>query len=405
MLKSCLIMTPLENDKRRIAESSINFLSYINSYLEEKIEFAGADEIKDLPYQLIFVGSGGTAREFKKIFEISEGPYILISTPDNNSLAASMEEISYVNDHGRNGEILHGTAEMIANKIKVLDRVFKTIDKLRHTHFGVLGNPNMLINSEYDEDLLLKTTGIRTTLIGMDEVKAEIEKKAYEQNQYTEMLLSSVYDKEEIKKSLYIYGAVKRLIGKYGFDGIALRCFDLLEPYKTSGCLALAILNSEGIPAACEGDTRSLLSMSILYYLTGEPIFMANPSRIDMEKHEMVFAHCTLPITMVSRYSLTTHFESGISVAVKGYFDDGDYTLFKCRENMKDYVVQRAEFIENPNDMALCRSQIKLRVPDCSIYLTNPLSNHQMIAKGDHTEIVNEFFNWIKEINKEIRRK
>ncbi len=394
-IKATLITTTLENDKRRILESVNSFLASINSYLEEKIELTTSDELMSEPYRLILVGSGGSARAFKAIFEEMDGPYILLTTPNDNSLAASMEMLSYINDKGRRGEILHGSAEAIAKKVKQLHRVFKTINRLKTFHMGVLGNPNMLINSEYDEAVLSETTGIKTTLVGMDEIFEEIKKEEYVPNQYTQELLASGYDKSEIEKSLYIYGAVKRLIEKYSFDGIALRCFDLLTPFKASGCLALAILNQEGIPASCEGDTRSLLSMSILNLLTGEPVFMANPSRIDMDKKEMVFAHCTLPLHMTEKYSLTTHFESGISVAVKGEFTDGVYTLFKCRENMKQYFVQKGEFIESPCDLSLCRSQIKLRVGNTEHYLTHPLSNHQMICKGNHTEIVNEFFKWI----------
>ena len=174
----------------------------------------------------------------------------------------------------------------------------------------------------------------------------------------------------------------------------SLRCFDLLDPYKASGCLALAILNSMGIPASCEGDTRSLLSMVVMSTLTGQPCFMANPSRIDMDRKEIVLAHCTLPLSMVDSYSLTTHFESGISVAVKGEFADDTYTLFKCREDMRTYFVQKAAFVENLNECDLCRTQVRLRVEDVDSYLTHPLSNHQIMVRGDHVDEVNELFKW-----------
>ena len=38
---------------------------------------------------------------------------------------------------------------------------------------------------------------------------------------------------------------------------MTVRCFDLLGRIGTTGCLALAILNAEGIPAACEGDREN----------------------------------------------------------------------------------------------------------------------------------------------------
>ena len=190
-------------------------------------------------------------------------------------------------------------------------------------------------------------------------------------------------------------GGKQPMIEKYSFDAVSLRCFDLIAPLKATGCIALALLNSEGIPASCEGDTRSLLSMIVMNTLTGRPCFMANPSRIDVSRKTVVFAHCTLPLSMVRDYSLTTHFESGISVAVKGEFEKGVYTVFKCFEDGR-YAVQKAVFEENLCEATLCRTQIRLSCPDVDYFLTSPLGNHQIIVSGDHTECVNAFFSALK---------
>ena len=39
---------------------------------------------------------------------------------------------------------------------------------------------------------------------------------------------------------------LRRIVDRYELDGFTLRCFDLLNPFIT-GCLALGILNAEGI--------------------------------------------------------------------------------------------------------------------------------------------------------------
>ncbi len=405
MIKVALIMTPLENDKRRILKEAEDFRKEISVYLGNELIFSDAAEIQEEEYKFIFVASGGSARAFKKIFQMMSGPFILITTQSNNSLAAAMEELSYINDHGEQGEILHGCASAVAERISCIWRSFEAIRKLRSSKIGVLGSPNMLINSEYEPALLEKTSGAKTTYITMQEVMDEIDRKSYVGNEYTENLISTGYNRQELEKSFFIYGALKRIIAKNGFSAIALRCFDLLEPYETSGCLALAMLNSEGIPASCEGDTRSLLSMIVMGLLTSEPCFMANPSRIDMKKREIVLAHCTVPLSMVDEYTLMTHFESGLSVAVKGKFSNGIYTLFKCREDMKTYFVQKAEFAGNLSESNLCRTQLKLKVEDVESYLTKPLSNHQIVVSGDHTQVVNEFFKWIQLKNKDYQKK
>ena len=48
--------------------------------------------------------------------------------------------------------------------------------------------------------------------------------------------------------------------------------------------------------------------MMIMQALTGEAPFMANPAYMDAERHEAVYAHCTIPISMLTSYTLATHF-------------------------------------------------------------------------------------------------
>lgn len=394
-MKTNLLISPIKATRERILENCKEFLDGINKELKGfQIELT-EDDLDSEPYRLVFIGSGGAAAPFKKLFERTEGPYVLLSTQYNNSLPACMEILSYINDHGAKGQIVYGTYEEIARKLERLDRIFRAKSRLSNMTFGVLGTPNVLINSEADTVVLEKTLGIKTVEITMDEVLASIAEKDYPRNNFTETLLNIASDKTEMEKSLNVYGGVKRLVEKYGFDGIALRCFDLLEPIKTSGCIALAILNAEGIYAACEGDTRSLLSMAVLGEISGEPCFMANPSRLDTIKSTMLFAHCTLPINMPESFSLDTHFESDISIAVRGEFKEGDFTLFKCRENMKQYFVQKGEFVSCPKEKLFCRTQLELKIDDWHTYLTRPLSNHQVICKGNWAEEVSEFFSWL----------
>ena len=161
----------------------------------------------------------------------------------------------------------------------------------------------------------------------------------------------------------------------------------------TTGCLALALLNAEGIPAACEGDQKSLVSMMVLNALTQESGFMANPSCMDPEKGEIIFAHCTLPIDMPDEYSLTTHFESGIGVAVASDIKAQPMTIFKCDETMRRYYAGRADLVETMHREDLCRSQMKLSLEDGTEYFANaPISNHHIICKGDWKEVIDEYF-------------
>lgn len=395
MIKAALIATPLENDKRRILEEAEEVRKSLSEKLGYEVSFVSEEELKSERCKYIFVASGGSAQAFKHIFSMMPGPFVFITTQSNNSLAASMEELSYVQINGQAGRIVHGSVDEMAAQLEEIETINRTLGRLNGYRVGVLGSPNMLINSEYDTAVCEKTFGLKTTYISMEEVAQAIREADASYDESFDYLYKKESSAEEMNKALQIYKGVKALIEKYSFDAVSLRCFDLIAPLKATGCIALALLNSEGIPASCEGDTRSLLSMIVMNTLTGRPCFMANPSRIDVSRKTVVFAHCTLPLSMVRDYSLTTHFESGISVAVKGELEKGVYTVFKCFEDGR-YAVQKAVFEENLCEATLCRTQIRLSCPDVDYFLTSPLGNHQIIVSGDHTECVNAFFSALK---------
>jgi L-fucose isomerase-like protein len=184
-----------------------------------------------------------------------------------------------------------------------------------------------------------------------------------------------------------IYERLKEIVHKYDLQGVTLRCFDLLSTVKNTGCIALSKLNDEGIPAACEGDIPTLLTMMVCKKQTGELCFQVNPARIKADG-EMLFAHCTLPLGMTEKHEYTTHFESGIGVAIHGDLPAGDYTLVKMSGDMKrllavDVELERCQFESN-----LCRTQVWIKAnPAVSQYfLTTPIANHHVLIRGHHAK-------------------
>ena len=147
----------------------------------------------------------------------------------------------------------------------------------------------------------------------------------------------------------------------------------------------LALLNKEGVVATCEGDVPTMISMHLLNKLTNQVGFQANPSRIDVENKKMILAHCTLPLNMVNKYNLDTHFESGIGVAIKGYLKEEKVTIFKLSKNLKDYYVTTGTIIKNLEESNLCRTQIEVSIDDnIEYFLNRPYGNHHVVIYGDY---------------------
>lgn len=184
-----------------------------------------------------------------------------------------------------------------------------------------------------------------------------------------------------------IYHRLKEIVEQYDLQGVTLRCFDLLKTVKNTGCIALSKLNDEGIPAACEGDIPTLLTMMIVKRITGELCFQVNPARVQADG-KMLFAHCTLPLGMTEKHEYTTHFESGIGVAIHGDLPTGDYTLLKMSGDMQrmiavDVTLERCQF-----EPHLCRTQVLVQAtPEVSNYfMTNPIANHHVLIRGHHAK-------------------
>jgi L-fucose isomerase-like protein len=300
-----------------------------------------------------------------------------------------MEILSYLNQQGRRGEIIHGSIEYIAERIGVLAKVAQARKKLQGARVGVIGRPSdWLISSVADPAALSGMFGIELVDIPISEL---VEEYASVPDSSPLPFVESL--PEGLRKygegSCRIYLALQVLIERYSLSGLTLRCFDLLDAVSNTGCLALAMLNAEGIPAGCEGDVPALVSMMVGNALTGVSGFQSNPSRIDPESGEMLFAHCTIPLNMVSSFTFNTHFESGIGIAISGHMPEGDVTIFKLSGDLTRSFSCEAELLRSQSESGLCRTQAVLKIKEqermavCRDYfLKSPVGNHHIIFPG-----------------------
>ena len=370
------------------------YIRALSEALGEELKKVSLDEYLADDFSLLYVASGGSEGYFLEVFEqLRDKPCIILTSGDSNSLAASMEILSFLRQHGAVGEILHGSVTKVAERIQSLRRAYRAKAALRGKNIGCIGKPSdWLIASSYSPDTMMEKLGMGFVQIPIEELLSEYEKKEYPENQYTAAFRAKDFDPVEVEKALYIYGAFKRIAEKYKLCGLTVRCFDLLDTVHTTGCLGLSILNDEGIYGGCEGDVPALLSMAVLGAVTGEPMFLCNPSRFDTDAGTAVFAHCTIPTTMLKDFTLNTHFESGIGVAVQGTFDKGDVTVFKCAGDLSRFHAQEGSILEMPFSDILCRTQIKLQLDDFSYFLTDPINNHHILCRGRHARAVEDFF-------------
>lgn len=344
-------------------------------------------EVSDMPFkvsdtfieenQVVAVLSGGTEAEFVELVRAKEldlkRPIYLMVSAYSNSLPAAVEILSFIRQRNGIAKIMQHPTDTVfpdASETESLTRtpLEKVLKNEKKQRLGVIGKPS--------DWLIASSVDYKNALAKMNFELVDIP--------FTE--LSSLGEVDPgMPGAEAIYARIKEIVQKYKLDGVTLRCFDLFTACKNTGCIAVSKLIDEGIPAGCEGDIPVLLTMMICKKLTGEIGFMGSPARIQQDG-QVLLAKCTIALSMTEKHEYTTHFESGIGVAIHGEVAPGEYTLVKLSPDMKRLLAVNVEVTHCQFEQNMCRTQIWIQTtPIVSQYmLTSPLSDHHVLIKGHH---------------------
>ncbi|AVM52320.1 L-fucose isomerase-like protein [Bacteroides zoogleoformans] len=364
------------------------------------IDYQNLDQLSSDDFSILFIATGGVERLVIQHFESLPRPAILLADGMQNSLAAALEISSWLRGRGMKSEILHGELSEIVKRIFVLHSNFMAQRNLSGTRVGVIGTPaGWLVASNVDYLLAKRRWGIEYTDIPLERVY-----EYYEQITDDEVgqacadlagkaLVCREATPEDLVKAMRLYRAVKRIVTEERLNAITLSCFRLIEQTGTTGCLALALLNDEGIVAGCEGDLQSVFSMLAVKALTGKGSFMANPSMINTRSNEIILTHCSIGITQTEKFIIRNHFETESGISIQGILPTGDVTIVKCgSESLDEYYLTTGTLIENTNYINMCRTQVRVKLDSSTDYfLKTPLGNHHIMLHGNYEDVLNEF--------------
>ena len=143
------------HDEASVSRLSDEFLAGV--FPEGDFEYKGANfaDFGTHSLDLIYVRTGGAEGIFKQLLPemLARGieRYYLLTSGKSNSLAASLEILSYLRQQGLKGEVLHGSADYLQHRVQVLSTVAEARKKLQGTRIGVIGQPSdWLIASQAD---------------------------------------------------------------------------------------------------------------------------------------------------------------------------------------------------------------------------------------------------------------
>lgn len=364
-------------------------------------DYKDTADLPDEALKIVFIATGGVERLVSQQFESLPYPPVLLADGLQNSLAATLEIATWLRYKGMKSHIIHGETPDIIRQLKMTARNFSAMRKLHGRRIGVIGGASpWLIASDVDFLLAKQRWGLDFIETRIEEVCELYDRIAVGDTgraaarfvSRASALCEASHD--DILKAMRLYQALGQLCEKERFSALTLNCFTLIEKLKTTGCVALSLLNDDGIPAGCEGDLQALFTLLTVNAVTGKYGFMANPSKLDTGRNEVLLSHCTVATTLTEQYKVRNHFESDSGVGIQGILPAGRVTIVKCGgECLDEFFVSAGTLTGNTDYPDMCRTQVKVVLDNpVSYFLRNPLGNHHILIPGDHAEELELFY-------------
>ncbi len=382
--------------------SSLHGEKYVRSVMEtyrsvlsgfEGVVFHGEPVSKifqDIPYDtdlliLVHLTGGTSSLAYRTAVALSDKglslPILLLAHSKHNSLASALSARIKLLKSGFKTYLIYSD-----NKNDLLRKFTAFYQGVKAGY--MLGKLKVLdINADgqlsIKAKLFMEKTGSRVEPISFEELmkigedasRDEVESLIDHVSDYLD--LSSIRS-EELDRIMRVYYAMRRLVADKGYTGIVIDCFPLIMKYHVTPCIPVAMMNSDGIPTACEGDYHSLIMMYLSLALTGRPGWISNPSGVTGDGY-LRFAHCTIAPILGRDCWATTHFETGYHYAIACKYRYHRVLFGRVNESMDSVIIYRGVVKDSGLlEPGYCRTQL--------IIDTGPLSGEEFIeeAWGNH---------------------
>ncbi|MBU1020752.1 MAG: hypothetical protein KJ847_06005 [Firmicutes bacterium] len=155
------------HDDIRIHDDTKRLLDEIQSIGNYEFILSNLSNFYGEKLSLILVQSGGSEGYFLEMEKDLKEPFYLLTYGSNNSLAASMEILTYLKNKNKKAEILHGSAKYISNRLKEIQQQ----EVINPVNLGVIGKPSdWLIASDVDYEKCLSYHNINLIDIDIEEL-------------------------------------------------------------------------------------------------------------------------------------------------------------------------------------------------------------------------------------------
>jgi hypothetical protein len=195
-------------------------------------------------------------------------------------------------------------------------------------------------------------------------------------------------DRQAVVSTFLALGVFRELMRERGATnlGVADCMTGLIPILDTPPCLALSLLNDEGLTAFCHTDLTHTLPGVLLRWIANKPSFVCNSH---FPHHGLLtLAHCAAPRKMNGRdlepTTLMTHYESDYGAATKVEYPKGqEVTCVIPNLHCSKWFGFRAKIVDSPS-FAMCRSQMDIEIEGDWRALVREMEGfHAVVTYGD----------------------
>jgi len=337
-------------------------------------------------------------------------PFILWALPDPKSFSLTGAGVVHgsLDELGIKHKFIYGSPENpeVIDEIAKYSKAAMVVRHLSKSRFGMFGGrTGGMYTAAADMTQVKHVFGVEYDQV--DQHRLIIEAQNVSDGKAEEVLgrIKSEFGRIEphhdvMIRSVKLYLALKKIISEDGYDFVGIKCMPEVADDYASCCLAVSLINDDGIVTSCECDVNAALTMQILKLLTGGPVLFADVNHIDMEKGVLRLVNCGSMPTGLAKSRKDVDLGRQYEYLSKA---GGATTVFCCKSGRVtlarlarikgQYVMQIAagEAIEYPKEKfkeargKWPHSFVKLD-GDPHKFLQNCRSNHHHMVYGDIKE-------------------
>ena len=311
--------------------------------------------------------------------------------------------------------VVHPLSEAFAQNLKDFAAICRVVNGMKRFNVGCIGARTTAFKTVRFDEITLQKYGINVESFDlsdlvwkvgkMDDGDEKVLQKIETLENYTDFSKVPIKNKITLAK---ISCVIDEYIEEYQLDALTLRCWNEMETIlRVCPCVLLSELNDRGIPASCEIDMCSALTMRAMYLASEEPTAVLDwNNNYGDDENKVILFHCG-PVAqslMTAKGTVTEHkmFAKGDPGSGwgtnEGRIRSFPTTISNCQTKDGEIVIyaSEAEFTDDPIAAEYFGCAGVCEIPDLQNKLIKlargGFKHHTSVGVGHMKEILKEAF-------------